>query len=420
MKVFEELESEVRTYCRSWPTVFSKASGSHLYDENGRDYIDFFAGAGALNYGHNHRLLKNALLRYLGEDSIVHGMDFYSAAKGDFLEKFNEIILTPRGLVYKIQFPGPAGTIAVEAALKLARKVTQRNTIVSFEHGFHGMTLGALALTSLLRDRGQHNGGRRDTIILPYDDACGHGLGDAANLDKLERLATGARELVPAAVIVETVQGDGGLRVASDEWLDRLARLCKEHGMLLIVDDVQMGCGRTGPFFSFERSGIYPDIVCLSKSLSGYGLPLAVTLLRPELDIWAPGEHTGTFRGTNPAFVTATAALDFWRGDSFELATLAKGNVLRQALEELAAENDDLIAAVRGRGMAQGIMFRDPDTAKETSRRAFEVGLLVEVVGELREVVKVMPPLTIDDEDLARGLQLLRTAVHSVALKRVS
>jgi diaminobutyrate-2-oxoglutarate transaminase len=406
-KVFEELESEVRSYCRRWPTVFSKAKGSHVYDEDGRAYLDFFAGAGALNYGHNHPHLKEALLRYVRDDSIVHSLDMYTTAKRHFLQAFRQNILSPRGLDYKVQFPGPAGTTAVEAALKLARKFTGRRTVVSFTNGFHGMTLGALALTGHSANVPGAQAG--DAVVMPYDQD--HD-GQADSLLLLERLLADSGRETPAAVIVETVQGEGGIHVASAEWLHGLARICKSHEMLLIVDDVQMGCGRTGPFFSFEQSGIYPDIVCLSKSLSGYGIPFALTLLRPELDIWEPGEHSGTFRGPNLAFVTAVAALDFWRDETFEKKILDKSRQVERAVREIALEHDAMISEVRGRGLAWGVAFHEPKFAGEICASAFESGLLVETNGFKRDTIKLMPPLIITDEHVAEGLDLLRDAIR--------
>jgi len=406
-EVFEKLESEVRNYCRHWPAVFSRAKGSHIFDEHGRAYLDFFAGAGALNYGHNHPHLKEALLQYLQGDLIVHSLDMYTTAKRKFLEVLQETILAPRGLGYKIQFPGPAGTTATEAALRLARKYTGRQTVVSFTNAFHGMTRGALAVTGLPGNAREGHPG--DVMVLPYD----HDAGRPEGLHLLENLLSNGRS-VPAAVIVETVQGEGGLHVAGADWLRGLADICKRHEVLLIVDDVQMGCGRTGPFFSFEPSGIHPDLVCLAKSLSGYGLPLALTLLRPELDVWEPGEHSGTFRGSNPAFVTAVAALDFWRDGMLENKTLGKGEMIERAVREMAREYEIMIAGVRGRGMAWGIVFREPAMAREICARAFDRGLLAETSGTGHNVVKLMPPLTISDEELSRGLSMLRDAIDGV------
>lgn len=412
MDVFESLESEVRSYCRGWPAVFQKASGSHLYDEEGREFLDFFAGAGTLNYGHNHPMLKEKLLSYLADDNIVHGLDMHTVAKRAFLETFAEVILAPRGLDYRVQFPGPAGASAVEAALKLARKYTGRETVVSFTNAFHGMSLGALSVTGSSMKRNGAGVPLGHTVPMPYDNYLD---GRTPDFLLFERLLgdSGSGLDVPAAVIVETVQGEGGLNAATPEWLRGLAGLCERHEILLIVDDVQMGCGRTGPFFSFEQAGIVPDIVCLSKSLSGYGLPFAVTLLKPELDVWEPGEHNGTFRGPNPAFVTATAALDFWTGTDLEKETLAKGEQVEEALGRIAAAHPDAVTGVRGRGLARGIAFADAEVAPAACAQAFERRLLMETSGPEGEVVKLLPPLTVTAEELEQGLDILAVSVDA-------
>ncbi len=414
MDVFERLESEVRSYCRNWPTVFQTAQGSHVQDEDGRSFLDFFAGAGSLNYGHNHPMLKRELLDYLAADSIVHSLDVYTTAKRRFLEAFDEILLAPRGLDYKVQFPGPAGTNAVEAALKLARKYTGRETIVNFTNAFHGMTLGSLAVTGNSSKRGGAGIALHHAVTMPFDNYLDGVTPDFILLERmLEDSGSGLDK--PAAAIVETVQGEGGLNTASAHWLRGLADLCKRHDLLLIVDDVQMGCGRTGPFFSFEEAGIVPDIVCLSKSLSGYGLPMAITLLRRELDVWDPGEHNGTFRGFNPAFVTATAALDFWTADGaaagMEQQTVIKGEQVEQALKQIAADHGDVGTDIRGRGLARGIAFEDPTMAGKVCAAAYERNLLMETSGPEGEVVKLLPPLTVTKQELAEGLEILEESV---------
>jgi diaminobutyrate-2-oxoglutarate transaminase len=408
--VFERLESEVRSYCRNWPAVFQTAQGSRVTDEHGRTFLDFFAGAGSLNYGHNHPRLKQQLMTYLAEDNIVHSLDVYTTAKRRFLEAFDEIVLAPRGLDYKVQFPGPAGTNAVEAALKLARKYTGRETIVNFTNAFHGMTLGSLAVTGNSSKRGGAGIALHHAVTMPYDNYLDGTTPDFMLLERmLEDSGSGLDK--PAAAIVETVQGEGGLNTASIHWLRGLSDLCKRHDLLLIVDDVQMGCGRTGPFFSFEEAGIVPDIVCLSKSLSGYGLPMAITLLRRELDVWDPGEHNGTFRGFNPAFVTATAALDFWIEDGLEKETVAKGEQVEVALKQIAAEHGDAGTDIRGRGLARGIAFEDTALAGKVCAAAYERNLLMETSGPEGEVVKLLPALTTTRQELAEGLEILGESV---------
>ncbi|MFB6836305.1 diaminobutyrate--2-oxoglutarate transaminase [Streptomyces sp. NPDC056361] len=413
--VFETVESEVRSYCRAWPVVFERAGGSRIYDEQGRPYLDFFAGAGSLNYGHNHPVLKRALLDYLADDGITHGLDMSTTAKRDFLETFRSTVLEPRALPYKVMFPGPTGTNAVEAALKLARKVTGRESVVSFTNAFHGMSLGSLAVTGNAAKRAGAGVPLPHATRMPFDHYLGGRVPDFLWFERLlDDPGSGLDQ--PAAVIVETVQGEGGVNVARAEWLRALSELCRRHDMLLVVDDVQMGCGRTGDFFSFEEAGITPDIVTLSKSISGYGLPLALCLFKPELDVWEPGEHNGTFRGNNPAFVTATAALDaYWRDGVLRERTLGRAGRVESALLDLCGGDGRAGVAVRGRGLVWGLEFADGERAEAVCRRAFELGLLLETSGPRGEVVKLLPPLTATDDELDEGLGILARSVrHAV------
>ncbi|GAB4321538.1 MAG: diaminobutyrate--2-oxoglutarate transaminase [Dehalococcoidia bacterium] len=413
MDTFEQLESEVRGYCRSWPTVFRTARGSRLTDVDGREYIDFFAGAGVLNYGHNDPQMRARLIEYLSRDGILHGLDMATRAKQEFLETFDRVILKPRGLDYKIQFPGPTGTNAVEAALKLARKVTGRELVVGFTNAFHGMTLGSLAVTGNEAKRAGAGVPLHHSVSMPYDGFLGDDVDTIAYLQSyLDGSGTGVS--LPAAVIVETVQAEGGVNVASDEWLRRLAVTCKDHDILLIVDDIQAGCGRTGPFFSFESAGVTPDIVCLSKSLSGFGQPMALTLIRRDLDVWNPGEHNGTFRGNNAAFVTATEALRYWTTDELTREVLRKSEVMKRRLEAIAARFPAAKATWRGRGMIQGLYCEVPGLASKVTRAAFERGLIIETSGPEDEVVKLLPPLVIDDETLQQGLDIIEASFAAV------
>ncbi|MGP5090567.1 diaminobutyrate--2-oxoglutarate transaminase [Brachybacterium tyrofermentans] len=406
------LESEVRSYSRSWPVSFTHAKGSTLVAEDGREYTDFFAGAGTLNYGHNHPELKKVVIDHFLEDRVVHGLDMFTDVRSRFLETFNDLILSPRGLDYKVSFPGPGGTNAVEAALKLARKVTGRESVVNFTNAFHGMTLGALSVTGNSLKRGGAGIPLVHATPMPFDDYFGQVVPDFMYLERL--LTDGGSGLnKPAAVIVETVQGEGGINAARAEWLRGLADLCKTHGILLIVDDIQMGCGRTGGFFSFEEAGITPDIVTLSKSISGYGMPLALTLLKPELDIWEPGEHNGTFRGFGPAFASGTKAFElFWSDDELEKSTIAKGAYVESRFNRIAARHaDQHELIVKGRGLARGLQLPTGEQAGKVTSRAFEEGLLVETSGPSDEVVKLLPALTIPDEQLRDGLDILEKAV---------
>jgi diaminobutyrate-2-oxoglutarate transaminase len=406
---FDRLESEVRSYCRSFPTVFDRAAGSLLYDEAGREYLDFFSGAGTLNYGHNNAFLKQCLIDYLGRDGIAHALDMATIAKREFLERFDRIILQPRGLNYKMQFPGPTGTNAVEAALKLARKVTRRTNVLFFHNAYHGMTLGALAVTGNAAKRRGAGVPLQHATPIPFDSVAD----GRSSLDYLAGILenTSSGVDLPAAVIVETVQAEGGINVASFPWLQRLAELLRRHEVLLIVDDIQVGCGRTGTFFSFEPAGIQPDIVCLSKSISGFGLPMALVLLKPEIDLWAPGEHNGTFRGNNLAFVTGAAALTYWEDESFSREIHRKSDRVRARLREIAGLYPEAGLEVRGRGLTQGLRFGRSGLATQVSRAAFRQGLVIETAGPDDEVLKLLPPLVIDDAGLEKGLDLISAAL---------
>jgi diaminobutyrate-2-oxoglutarate transaminase len=403
--IFEDRESVVRSYCRAWPKVFDRAKGTWLYDEDGRGYLDFFTGAGTLNYGHNNPALKQALLDYLAGDRVIHSLDMYTVAKSEFLTALDALILQPRQLNYRVQFPGPGGTNAVEAALKLARKATGRTEVIAFTGAFHGMTLGALAVTGSKYHRGGAGVPLTHAIQVPFG---------SPEIDRHLR-DSGTRIDDVAAVIVETVQGEGGINLAPLPWLSELAELCQRHGILLIVDDIQMGCGRTGPFFSFEAASIKPDIVCLSKSISGYGLPMALTLIRSDLDIWKPGEHNGTFRGFNPAFVAGTAALRiYWQDSGLQDSTLAKGQRIAAALAELVGSVPGTGIQARGRGLVHGLAFEHGELARKVASIAFEGGLLVETAGPNDEVIKLLPPLTVTEAEIDQGLALLADAVQAV------
>lgn len=413
LKIFDRMESEVRGYIRSFPTLFDKARGSSLIDEANNNYIDFFAGAGTLNYGHNNPVIKQELLNYLESDGVIHGLDMATVAKKEMLEAFERIILKPRGMNYKLQFPGPTGTNAVEASLKLARLVKGRSNIVSFTHGFHGVSGASLAATANAKYRDAAGAPLDNTTFMPYDGYLGEGVD---TIEYLERMVVDRSSGMdhPAAVIVETVQGEGGVNVASFAWLRALEQVCRCHDMLLIIDDIQMGCGRTGRFFSFEEAGISPDIVTLSKSISAYGLPMALVLLKPEIDVWKPGAHNGTFRGNNLAFVTARAALmHYWSDDSFQETVRRKGVIMRNWLEHLAADYPSGEFTVRGRGMIQGLASTDESLADRIARRCFENGLVIETSGA-DDVLKLMPALTIDERLLCEGLDIIEDSIAQV------
>ena len=419
MKTFDSMESNVRSYIRAFPTVFDHAKGALICDEDGNEYIDFLAGAGALNYGHNNDVVTTAFINYLQKNGVVHSLDKATKAKQSFLESFSRHILVPRGLDYKIQFTGPTGTNAVEAALKLARIVTGREGVIAFTNGYHGLTLGALATTGNGFYHKGLTGTRANVSRMPFDGYLGDGVNTIHYLEKmLDDPGSGVD--LPAAVILETVQCEGGVKVAGNGWLQDLVWVCKARDILLIVDDIQVGNGRAGEFFSFEAAGITPDMICLSKSIGG-GLPMSILLLSPEVDQWLPGQHTGTFRGNNLAFVAATAIIEtYWQNDELSYIVKQKGEMIQTALTSLATQHADLGLAVRGRGMIWGLDIPHEGMARLVSQYAFKHNLIVETCGSQGRVVKLLPPLTIDPGLLEQGLQTLIEGVNGAVTQQIN
>lgn len=411
-KIIEENESSVRSYCRKYPVVFSTAKNASMFDEDGKEYIDFLSGCGALNYGHNNGEIKSAVIDYLLKDNISHAMDMYTEAKAAFIKTFKEKILDPRDLSYKIMFCGSTGTNAVEAALKLARKNKKRSNIIAFMGAFHGMTLGSLSLTTDRTSRDGAGVSLDNVTFIPYES------GFHTSVDSLDFLETilhddhsGVEK--PAAVFLETVQAEGGIYVASVEWLKKLEKICHENDILLVVDDIQVGCSRTGTFFSFERAGIHPDMITLSKSIGGYGFPMSLLLIRDELDIWKPAEHNGTFRGNQVAFVAAKAAIDYNVSNDINGQVKTKGEIVKEFVEkEILPLNDKI--SLRGIGLIWGIDFgalEDKEISHKIADRCFTKGLVIERAGRGDSVLKILPPLTITEEYLKKGLEIIKESV---------
>lgn len=414
--IFEENESSVRSYCRKYPVVFEKAKGSYIYDGDGNAYLDFLAGCGALNYGHNNDEIKGAVIDYLMNDNITHAMDMYTEAKAEFIYTFKKDILNPRGLKYRIMFCGSTGTNAVEAALKLCRKNKKRSNIIAFMGAFHGMTLGSLALTTDRVSRDGAGVSLDNVTFVPYE------TGFHTKLDSLDYLETiisddhsGVEK--PAAVFLETVQAEGGINVASVEWLKKLEKLCHDNDILLVVDDIQVGCSRTGTFFSFERAGIKPDMVTLSKSIGGYGFPMSLLLIKDELDIWKPAEHNGTFRGNQVAFVAAKKAIEFNVKHDLNAAVTKKGEIVKEFVEKNIFPLDDKIS-LRGLGLIWGIDFgkleNGGEIAHKIADKCFEEKMIIERAGRGDSVLKILPPLTISEEELKKGLEIILKCTKEV------
>jgi len=411
MDCFEAHESEIRTYSRAYPAVFVSADNARQKDESGKEYIDFYAGAGVLNFGHNNPKMTRAMIDYLQSGGVIHTLDMMTPPKRAFIEAFVGTILKPRNMDYKLQFMGPTGTNAVEAALKLARRVTGRHDVVAFSQGFHGMTLGALACTANEYFRNASGVPLNHVSHWPFESNAGGGLDSLDTLRSLYENSSGGVEK-PAAFIVEVLQAEGGVNLASKEWMQALQKLAKDLGALLIVDDIQSGCGRTGTYFSFEEHGIEPDIITLAKGIGGMGTPMAMNLVKPEHDKhWKPGEHTGTFRGQNLSFVAGREGLRYFENDELMQEVRRKGEIMARHLEGIAKKYAARGFSVRGKGMMQALDIGDGALAKAIARDCFEHGMLFGPCGVGGSVIKLIPPLTIPDEDLQAGLQILNEAV---------
>lgn len=409
-EVFEKTESQVRSYCRKYPVEFNKAKNAELFSVEGERYIDFLAVAGSMNYGHNNPEIKAKIMEYLGEDNIINALDMYTAAKEEFLQTFEEKILRPRNLNYKVMCCGPTGTNANEAALKLARKNTGRTNVIAFSGAFHGMTLGSLAMTTDKTSREGASLPLTNVTFAPYDGT----LDSIAYLRWiLEDDHSGIEK--PAAIFLETLQAEGGINVASIEWLKEIREICTEKGILMVCDDIQVGIGCTGTFFSFERAGIQPDMVVLSQSISGFGMPMALLLIRPDLDIFRPAEHNGTFRGNQLSFIGGTAGINYFVEHHLDEEVRRKEAIVEKFIQEEIMPLDSRLS-YRGMGLMWGIDFGavDPALALEAVHEAFDRHLICEVAGRKDGVLKLMPPLTIEDEVLKEGLAVIKEAVVAV------
>lgn len=413
MRIFEKVESQVRVYSRMFPTVFSKAKGSLLYDEAGKEYIDFFSGAGVINYGHNNPDINERIVEYIQQNGVIHSLDMFTTAKREFLENFYSFILKQRGLDYKIQFCGPTGTNAIEAALKLAKKVKKRRGIIAFTNAFHGLSAGALSVTGNSHYKDEFFMNDMPVTFMPYDGYLGPDIDTTQILRKfLTDKGSGVRP--PAAIILEIIQAEGGVNVATIRWLQEIEKICKEFNIILIVDDIQVGCGRSGDFFSFERAEIKPDVVVLSKAI-GAGLPLSIILINPKFDIWEPGEHTGTFRGNNLSFIAGAQAIKhYWETSELSNSIKKKSKFFRGVLEETKLKYLHLITEIRGYGLIYGIVIPKEGFCVKVAKEAFKQGLIIELAGPNNEVLKILPPLTIDVEIFRKGVNITERSIDAV------
>ncbi|MDH0650041.1 aspartate aminotransferase family protein [Pseudomonas sp. GD03858] len=432
----QQQESNARSYPRRIPLALKRARGIYVEDVEGRQFIDCLAGAGTLALGHNHPVVIDAIQRVLADELPLHTLDLTTPVKDQFVQDLFALLPEALRREAKIQFCGPTGTDAVEAALKLVRTATGRSTVLAFQGGYHGMTQGALSLMGSLGPKkplGALLSNGVQFLPYPYDYRCPFGLGGEAgvraNLHLLENLLNDpeAGVALPAAVIVEVVQGEGGVIPADVEWLRGLRRITEQAGVALIVDEIQSGFARTGRMFAFEHAGIVPDVVTLSKAIGG-SLPMAVTVYRDWLDTWSPGAHAGTFRGNQMAMATGSAVMKYLVEHRLCEHAEAMGQRLRGHLQRLQQAYPQL-GDVRGRGLMLGVELVDPTgqadalghppahrgLAPKVQRECLRRGLILELGGRHGAVVRFLPPLIISaeqiDEVAARFAEAVQAAL---------
>ncbi|OBX11434.1 diaminobutyrate--2-oxoglutarate transaminase [Gallibacterium genomosp. 3] len=429
----DKMESNVRSYPRKLPLAIAKASGCWVTDVEGKEYLDFLAGAGTLALGHNHPAIKQAILDTVASDLPLHTLDLTTPLKDAFTEELLSFFPKDK---YCLQFCGPSGADANEAAIKLAKTYTGRGNVIAFSGGFHGMTHGSLSLTGNLSAKNAVQNLMAGVQFMPYphEYRCPFGIGGEAGAEAvtayfenfIEDVESGV--VKPAAVILEAIQGEGGVVPAPVKFLQKVREVTQKHGILLILDEVQAGFCRSGEMFAFEHAGIEPDIVVMSKAVGG-SLPLAVLAIRKEFDVWKPAGHTGTFRGNQLAMATGYASLKIMREQNLAQNAKERGEYLKSALQTLAKEYP-CIGHIRGRGLMMGIEIVDPtkqpdrtgaypgnpDLAAAIQKACFNNGLLLERGGRNGNVVRVLCPIIITqaecEEMIKRFTQALVNALQ--------
>jgi diaminobutyrate-2-oxoglutarate transaminase len=413
-------ESNARSYPRRIPLALQQAYGIYLRDTRGQVFMDCLAGAGTLAIGHNHACAIDAMRRTLDVALPLHTLDLTTPVKDAFIEALFSSLPPDMARKGRIQFCGPTGADAIEAALKLAKTATGRSGVFAFSGAYHGMTHGAMSLTGNLAPKLSVGALMPNVHFLPYpyDYRCPFGLGGEAGVDAglnyIARLLADPESgvLPPAALVVEVVQGEGGVIPAPARWLQGLRSLTQRHGIVMIIDEVQTGIGRTGSLYAFEQAGIEPDVLVLSKAIGG-GLPLSVIVYDQALDTWAPGAHAGTFRGNQLAMAAGTATLQAVQ--QLELSTHAAtvGRRLVSALRKLQ-RHQACIGDVRGRGLMVGVEIVDgrhePDPlgsrpadgrlARSIQQQCLRQGIVIELGGRHGAVVRFLPPLIISEEEI--------------------
>jgi diaminobutyrate-2-oxoglutarate transaminase len=416
-------ESNARTYPRHLPIALAEASGSFVRDVDGNVFIDFLTGAGVLSLGHSHPELVRVAAQQL--ERHAHGLDFPTPVKDEFVDAQLSMLPDRMRRRMKLHFCGPTGANAVDAAIKLAKTATGRGDVISFQGGFHGSSHAAMALTGLVDQKRPVPNGVPGIHFFPYSycgrcalaltpDTCA--INCVAYLERSLQDPNGGIPL-PAAVILEPVQGEGGVVPARREFVQRVRVLTRELGIPLIVDEVQSGCGRTGRWFAFEHYDIEPDVIVASKALSGIGTPVAIIIYDQQLDVWAPGAHTGTFRGNQLAFATGAEAVRIIRRDDVLGNVRRRGEQVANRLAKLRA--NPWVREVRGLGLMWGIELADPGTgrpagelARAVQARALRKGLILELGGRDDCVVRMLPPLNVTAEVVDTACSILAAVIE--------
>ncbi len=429
-----ETESNARSYPRKFPFALKKAKGAWIEDVEGNKYLDFLCGAGTLALGHNNDAIKEKMLEMLSEDAPLHTLDLTTPTKDLFVSTLESLLPGELKNNAKIQFCSPSGTDAVDAALKLCKTATGRTSVIAFSGGYHGMGHGALSLTGNLNAKNKVHGLMPDAHFFPYPYSyrCPFGLGGDAGVDAcceyFERTLKDPESgiTLPAAVILEPIQGEGGVIPAPKKFLQTVRRVTKELGIPMICDEIQCGVGRSGNFFAFEYADIVPDVILISKAIGG-GLPMAVVVYNKELDKWTAGAHAGTFRGNQLAMAGGTVVMNTVNTPKFLQDVREKGEYLKAKVENLKKEVS-IIGDIRGRGLMLGVEFVDPNGAKdklgslpssgETAARiqniCFNKHLVMEKGGRNGSVMRCLCPLNVTYEELDQMVAIFTEAVKEV------
>lgn len=423
--IARDMKSLAPTYKREYALVVDRGAGSELWDVDGRRYIDFMAGVAVMNIGHSHPAVVEAVQKQVKRFSHVCLMDFYYEEGVELAEMLQKISPMLNGS--KIYF-GNSGTEAVEAAIKLAMYKTERSRFIGFTGAFHGRTLGSLSFTAskVVQREFYHSAVR--VHHLPYPNPYrpilamqpGEMYGDTIiNHLEEEMFRTTISPMDVAAILVEPIQGEGGYVVPTPNFFSRLRALCDKYGILLIVDEIQSGIGRTGKWWAIEHENIEPDILCFAKGIAS-GMPIGGIIAKDEvIDVWGPGAHGSTFGGNPLACAAALATLNTIEKEGLLEQAQETGEYIMDAVVELAGRHPS-IGDVRGRGLMVGIEFvknrdtkeRAKELRNELIQRTFEEGLLMIPCGT--NSVRMTPPLNINRSLVNEGLEIFEKVLTEV------